>query len=69
MSMPFEIFSVFVRFLVLFQEHVILLLIDIYINSTCEGFHVLNECLKAVFSLFLPCLEFGCSSGRGSLSV
>ena len=57
-SMPFEIFSVFVRlwwvFLCFFQKHVILQITHIDINSTCEGFHVTEECMRAVFLFPYP---------------
>ena len=48
MFMPFEIFSICTA-LVLFQKLVILQLIHFYINNTCEGFYVTDECLRAVF--------------------
>ena len=37
-----------------FQKHVILQLIHIYINNTCEDFHVTDECLRVVFVFSNP---------------
>ena len=65
MSMPFEIFRVFVRLWYSFRNIIILQLIHIYINtSTCEGFYVTDKCLRVVFS-FPTLLRIWMNQGEG----
>ena len=51
--------------LVFFQKHVVLQLIHIYINSTCQGFMSLMSAYSNSLFVSLPCLEFDELVGEG----